>query len=280
MKRVYIFIAICFGLSLAAAGLFHFFNGNYASLIGTAFASIYMLIPLISVSITQWICKEKPLRNCGVRWKINRWWFIAWLSMPLLCIAALLVSGLMPGVGFTLESDIMQQTIDQFAQSGLTAGPWGVIAITILSDLFAGITINALFAFGEEIAWRGFLARELDGLGFWKKSLLIGAVWGVWHAPIILMGHNYPAHPVAGVFMMIAFCTLLSPIFMYLRERSGSVIVAAIAHGTMNAVAGLAIILLVGYNDLLCGLTGVAGFIVLAVIDIVIAVSMSKKKTV
>lgn len=279
MKKVYIFIAVCLGLSFLSAGVFYLSGGVYASPAGVAFASAYMLLPLLSVVVTQLVCKEKPLRNCGVNWKLSRWWFVGWLGMPLLTAAAVLVSALLPGVRFALDTPLMQEAVNQLGQYGPQIGPWGVVLITLLSGLMAGATVNALFAFGEEIAWRGFLARELHKLGFWKKSLSIGALWGVWHAPIILMGHNYPAHPIAGVFMMIVFCMLLSPVLVYLREKSGSVIVAAIAHGTMNAVAGLALMLLAGYNDLLCGMCGLAGFIVLMLVDMVIAFSMSKHKT-
>ena len=95
---------------------------------------------------------------------------------------------------------------------------------------------------------------------------------------MILMGHNYPDHPVIGVFMMIVFCLLLSPVLMFLREKSGSVIVAAIAHGTMNAVAGISLLLLEGYHDLLCGPCGLAGMAVLAVADIFIGYILKNER--
>ena len=42
---------------------------------------------------------------------------------------------------------------------------WFVIA-WILLPLIAGITINALFTFGEEVEWRGFMHRECGDMGF------------------------------------------------------------------------------------------------------------------
>jgi len=41
-----------------------------------------------------------------------------------------------------------------------------------------------------------------------------------------------------GVFMMMIFCLLLSPIFSYIRIKSRSVVAAAIMHGTLNATRG------------------------------------------
>jgi hypothetical protein len=48
------------------------------------------------------------------------------------------------------------------------------------------------------------------------------------------------------------------------------VIAASIFHGTINAVPGLAVILISGGNDLTVGLTGLAGFIVFALANILL----------
>jgi membrane protease YdiL (CAAX protease family) len=84
---------------------------------------------------------------------------------------------------------------------------------------------------------------------FLKASIIIGFIWGIWHMPLILMGHNYPQHPRAGVFMMIVFCILLTPILQYITIKSKSIFAAAVAHGTLNALAELAIMSTDGGND-------------------------------
>ena len=55
---------------------------------------------------------------------------------------------------------------------------------------------------------------------------------------------------------------------MYFRQKSGSVIVPAIMHGTFNAVAGLPLIIITPANDLLYGATGLAGMIVLLIVNL------------
>jgi hypothetical protein len=87
---------------------------------------------------------------------------------------------------------------------------------------------------------------------------------------MVLMGHNYPQHPVIGVFMMTAWCILLSPLFLYFRLKGGSVIQSAIMHGTLNATYGLSVMMVAGGNDLTRGMTGVPGFIVLVVVLLII----------
>ena len=54
---------------------------------------------------------------------------------------------------------------------------------------------------------------------------------------------------------------------MYFRIKSGSVIVPAIMHGTTNAVAGVTAIVVSPANDLLFGAAGVAGMLVLLMVD-------------
>ena len=269
-KKILVFLAICFGISYLSAGLFHFLGGDYASFSGTLFASCYMLVPALSVAITQIIFKEKVFRGVGLKFRINIWWLVALVGLPLMCILATLASGLFPGIRLSLNTPLMETTLNQMAAAGTPMGAWSVLAVNLVSGLAAGCTINALFALGEEIAWRGFLPANMEGWGFWKKCLVIGLVWGLWHAPIILMGHNYPEHPVFGVFMMTVLCMLLTPVILHLREKGGSVVTAAIAHGSMNAIAGIAMLLLAGYNELLCGMTGLAGFVVMAATDLLI----------
>lgn len=143
-----------------------------------------------------------------------------------------------------------------------------VMALTLASGLFAGISINALFALGEETGWRGYLHKQFSGKSFLFTAVLTGVIWGFWHAPMILLGHNYPQHPVAGVFMMVVFCVLITPTVQYFRIKSGSVIPAAIIHGTFNAVVNLSLMFIDSYNDLVSGGSGLAGFIALAILDL------------
>ncbi|GFP40441.1 CPBP family intramembrane glutamic endopeptidase, partial [Candidatus Hakubella thermalkaliphila] len=186
------------------------------------------------------------------------------------------ISLLFPGVQYSPEmagmferfkSVLTPEQLKQM-QSQAAAFPIHPIWIGLLQGLIAGVTINAVAGFGEELGWRGLLQREFGYLGFWKSSALVGLIWGVWHAPIILQGHNYPQHPLAGVLMMTVFTLLLSPIFSYVRLKAKSVIAAAIIHGSLNATAGLAIMVVKGGNDLTIGVTGLAGLIVLAIVNI------------
>ena len=277
-KKLIVFLLLAF-LPMVAVGLVMHFSGASAgeavsdAATGDPLTAIKrlvmsagsMLIPLLAVILTQLIFKEPVLKGLGISFKVNRWWWIGWLLMPVIAMVTLGVTLLMPGAKWTPDSEMVQQSLQSLPEG---VGVWGLIGITLLSGLFAGVTINAVFAFGEEIAWRGFLMKEFKGKKFLSAALWIGVIWGFWHAPLILNGHNYPQHPVAGVFMMVLLCILLTTMLMYFLKKSGSVIVAAIMHGTINAVSGITAIVVTPANDLLYGAAGAAGMIVLLVVDV------------
>ena len=224
-----------------------------------------MFIPLVATLICQKTSKEPLLRNIGISWKVNRWWFVGWFTFPVIALLTLLFTNWISGID--THTEVMQALCES-----MPVGPAGATAITLLSGMLAGVTINALFAFGEEVGWRGYLLRQFKGKSFLGTAAIIGIIWGLWHAPLILLGHNYPQHPQWGVLMMVVLCIPMSFIIQYFRVKSGSVIVAAIMHGTCNAVAGLTMLFvsLDKYNDLLDGACGLAGILAMLVVALCI----------
>ncbi len=243
------------------------------------FESLYMLFPMIVAGILQLIRKE-PFRSTGLlNFRLNLTWLAALLLPVLTVVVCIFISAMMPGVRlhYGAEQMISQFGLDEATAAALrtkleSLSPAVYIGSQIMTGMIAGCTINALFSVGEEYGWRNYMVSALSGVGFWKKALFIGVVWGIWHMPIILTGHNYPQHPVIGVGMMCVACVLLGVIELYLVLKSGSVFPAAICHGTFNAVSGLVLILVEGGNDLTIGMTGVAGFISLSLIITGIAI--------
>ncbi len=96
-----------------------------------------------------------------------------------------------------------------------------------------------------------------------RAYLLVGAVWGLWHAPLILIGFNYPGYPVAGILMMMAFTTVIG---IYINEKSlryRSSILAGSIHGAINGQAyGVWRVLFPTVHPLWGGVAGVVGLAV------------------
>jgi membrane protease YdiL (CAAX protease family) len=189
----------------------------------------------------------------------------AWFLPPVLVLLSGLLTILL-GLGkLDTTFAFMQQQMEQ-TNTQLPVPVGVIVAIQIAQALLIGPLINVVFAVGEELGWRGFLLPRLLPLGQWKALILSGLIWGLWHAPAIAQGHNYPDHPILGILLMTVFCVLLGIIFGWMYLNSRSPWVAALAHGSVNAWAGLPILFLVpGYDTALGGtLTSVVGWLVMA----------------
>jgi membrane protease YdiL (CAAX protease family) len=107
-------------------------------------------------------------------------------------------------------------------------------SLSAVGLLLFGSVLSFGVGFGEEYGWRGYLQSELFKLGRVRGVLLLGVIWGVWHWPIILMGHTYPGHPLIGMLIFLIMGICLSIVFGYAVLRSGSVLLAAFLHSLNN----------------------------------------------
>lgn len=130
--------------------------------------------------------------------------------------------------------------------------PLVMLPLGIVGALMAGLTVNAIFAMTEEIMWRGYLAQAFAGLSFCKKYATIGVLWGLWHIPLIALGYNYgAANALPGVVLFVGFCVVMSLVLGFVVERTRSVWLAAVLHGTFNGFSQVMLLLVVGGSSLL-----------------------------
>ena len=271
-KAIRFSIAVCL-FSWAMAAVFHwgFGLGADTPVKLRMFSIVYMFFPMLTALLLQAIDKEKFNHAGLVNFKIKWPWLVAWLLPVLMVFICILINGMMPGVSLQYNSE---QLITQYhvpeeqqelvrEQMGMMSA-WQLVILTVFSGLLAGITVNAIASFGEEYGWRTYLVGALREVKFCKAALFIGVVWGLWHFPLVLMGHNYPNEPYWGVLLMVGMCILLGIIELYFVLKTKSMIVAAVMHGTFNAMAGTVIYFTLGGNDFLNGMPGIAGFITMA----------------
>jgi membrane protease YdiL (CAAX protease family) len=278
-KKASMFIALTFLFSWLLAAGFYAVGGRLGTPAASLMLVLYGFMPMTAAIVVQKIIYREALKGpLGISFRPNRWFLVAWLLPTLIALATMGVSLLLPGVEYSPGMERLFEMLESSRTSAqvaltrdqLAALPFHPFWLVLVWGLISGATIDAILAFGEELGWRGLLQRELGFLGFWRSSALIGLIWGIWHAPIIIQGYNYPQHPQAGVLAMVAFTLLFSPIFSYVRLKAKSVIATAIMHGSLNYAAFLAIMMIKGGNDLLVGVTGLAGFIVLAIVNVCI----------
>lgn len=110
------------------------------------------------------------------------------------------------------------------------------------------IMAQMVLFFGEEFGWRGYLIPQLEKLMPTPAAVIVGgAVWGVWHAPLTVQGHNfgvdYPGFPYLGILFMTLDCIFMGAFLTYITKKTSSVWPAAIAHGINNG-GGVMLLLL------------------------------------
>ncbi|MEV4666704.1 CPBP family intramembrane glutamic endopeptidase [Microbacterium sp. LWO12-1.2] len=199
---------------------------------------------------------------------------LAWLVPPLLVGASILVAA---ALGFVTLDPTFVGLSAQLAQAlpeGTPMPPIEVVVVAQLAIIPVGALFNSIFAFGEELGWRGWLVPALRPLGTWPTLLLSGAIWGFWHSPVILLGYNFGRTDITGVLFMIGGCVAWGILLGWLRLRSASVWPAVIAHGSLNAAGGLVLLFAASQPDLaLAGPLGVAAWIVIAVVVVVLVLT-------
>lgn len=194
-----------------------------------------------AIVTTVWI-QKKPLRTLRLNTLGAKPYYLwAWLLPLGLTLAGGAFTLLLGLAHFDPRFTAMQGALAEAPGMGKVS-PAVVVAVQIVVAITLAPLINLIFAMGEELGWRGFLLRELLPLGQWKAILLSGLIWGLWHAPAVIQGLNYPGYPVLGIAMMVVFCILLGTIFSWLYLNTGSPWAPALAHGAVNAVAGLPVL--------------------------------------
>ena len=125
----------------------------------------------------------------------------------------------------------------------------GKTRVWLREDTVSAITyapfVNMLLAIGEEAGWRGTMYPILeDRFGIVKGRLIGGAVWGVWHWPIMLLagyeyGTAYWGAPVTGPLLFCIITIAMGILFDFLYEKTNCIWVPALCHGAINAFAGV-----------------------------------------
>jgi membrane protease YdiL (CAAX protease family) len=282
VKRISIFLAFAFGIAWLnglvihlTGGLVHspeIVPGSGITVSLVLLAGGYMWAPTWAHLLTRLVTRE-GWSDTNLRPRRHGWpyWIAAWFIPFIMTI-----------LGASLFFVLFQQYFDpslkmlhdMLARTGqaISAPLWTILTIQTLSGVLIAPFINSPFTLGEEFGWRAYLQPKLMPLGGRKAVLSIGLIWGVWHWPVIAMGHNYgleyPGAPWLGMLMMVWVTIGLGTFLGWLTVRAGNVWPAVIGHAAINGISGLAAVCVQGSpNPLLgpypIGLIGSAAWVLL-----------------
>src|SRR5215213_8779677 len=118
-------------------------------------------------------------------------------------------------------------------------------AAAIPSTLFLYVVAGPVFLFiggpvFEEIGWRGFALPRLQRLyGPLVGTLVLGALWGLWHLPLFLIPswdtpHGSLLDVALFVVLAMSIALVITWVFNNIKQ---SVLLAILAHGSLNSAA-------------------------------------------
>jgi len=280
-KRIFIFVGTTYGITILLA-LVIFFNGGLFP-DRTHLVSLLMIATMFAPALgniaTRLITRE-GWSNTFLRPNLRRGWpfYLAALSLPLI---AIIVGGAIYYLLFPGKFDLsMPFAREMGIPVPLVSDAWRVVMSRDVIDCYRTALIGMFLFLGEEFGWRAYLLPKLMPLGSHKAVLLVGAIWGVFHWPLIFMGYEYRfdywGAPVVGplLFMLVTMFGD-SVLLAWVTLRTGSVWPACIAHGVNNAGGLLLVYFLRGEWDMLIGpsTVGIVGFLGYALLALLIFLS-------
>ena len=244
LKDVTVFLLIAFGAAYAID--ISLYMTKLTNLLGFALVA-RMYTPMLGVVAVALINRRgviETLKKHGLGFG-KLVWALPALIIPYAIYMFSILYAVIFGVNITNPGERVLAGVD--SPLAPLADPGTVTIALLIGGVIAGLTVNALAAVGEEIGWRGFL---LDELGVKAGIVLIGIIWALWHAPLIIFfGYSYPHHPnVVGLAAYMAFLVPLNILLIMLRIASKGLYAPSVAHGTINALA-LLMLYTIGVND-------------------------------
>lgn len=194
---------------------------------------ILMWIPGLLALLFRLIFKE-GFSDTG--WKFGKpvYWILA-ITVPFLMATMTYLLGYLTGVvSFDAQSLRGAMFVDQY---GILPATWPTFAPDSLFIRFLiklgvvatfGMLPEFIFAFGEELGWRGYLQSRFIKSNLPFPLILCNMIWALWHFPWLM--YQNPLE----MFLFILMVLLLGIWIGWLRIKSGSVWVAAMAHAAHN----------------------------------------------
>ena len=298
-KRILIYLALTFTITYS----FCFFviyplntsdnvRSNLDSLTTLLIASI-MFFPALGVLLTRLITKE-GFKNAWLHphFKGNiKTYLLAYFGPGVLTLLGTALHFIIFPDDFDASFGFLNSTLESAGASADTY-PMSLstlILVQAFTGLFFGPLMNFLTCFGEEWGWRGYLLPKMsEKLPLIPMLFVNGVIWGLWHAPITALGHNYgvgyPGFPFTGIAAMCVFCIVVGAFLSYVSLKTQSCIPAVLGHGAINSIAGIGLYMTKdGCNAFIgpapTGIVGMLPFIIVGVILIIRYQSEKKKLT-
>jgi membrane protease YdiL (CAAX protease family) len=288
-KRILSFLALAFGITWTIAGIGIALGVRATSGIPyTVMAALCMFGPAAAAIVQQRLLDKAPWAGLGLDLGSTRWSIVAGTAVVALAIVPLtmlVVQGLGDLLGMLAFGHVKvsheragiaigELAAGQLSEEGLQrqltklreVPAFAILGIALAGSLVAACTVNLPFMLGEELGWRGYLWQRTASWSGLRRVAFTGVCWGIWHAPLIAVGHNYPGEPLRGIAMMVLLCLAMALLFDWTRTRSRTIWSSCLLHGVINGSAGATVLFMWAGHPLVGSVAGLAGVIAIVVL--------------
>lgn len=290
-KRLIIFLSITFTLTwgYCLGFVYPYLNvsGKEATSMLQLRIAAAMFIPAISVVITRLVTKE-GFKNSMIKpnFKGNiKTYLLAYFGPAMLSVLGAVVYFIIFPDQFDINCGYLLKSYEALGVD-LNTMPMPANMLMIsqgITAIFFGPIVNFFTCFGEEWAWRGYMVPKMaENMKTIPMLLVSGVIWGLWHAPLTIVGHNYGmgylGYPFTGILAMSLFCTVIGVFMSYITLKTKSSIPAVLAHGSMNSIGAIGMYFTFDGGNPFVGPapTGVIGMVAFIVVDIFLVKALMK----
>lgn len=207
-----------------------------------------LLAAFVVVGFTEGRAEIADLVGRIGRWRFSpKWWLV--VVSPALVLGLTLAGLALAGEDLPAWGDFSEFT--------------GLPSYGVISTLLMVFVLNGL---GEEVGWRGYLQDRLQRrFGPLFSTLIVAAIWAVWHTPFFFILSTYSGFNAMTMVMFPLGLASGAVVLTWLYNRTGrSVLAVALWHTLYNMAVATA-----GATDLIQGV--VTAVVMVAAVILVIA---------
>lgn len=293
-KRIIIFLAFTFILTIGYSVLLIYpsLNGgdltNGATSTSMLLVSLVMFFPSLGVLFTRLVTKE-GFQNAWIHPHLKgniKIYLLGYFGPGILTLLGAAVYFLVFSDNFDKNCGYMQAALEAAGTStDIYPVPLSTLMIIqAVQALLLGPILNCITCFGEEWGWRGYLLPKMSKkLSPISMLFVNGIIWGLWHAPLTVIGHNYGVgylgFPFTGIAAMCGFCIVMGIFLSYVAMKTKSCLPAVLAHGSINSIAAIGLYFTKDGGNPFIGPapTGIVGAIPFIIVDILICIFYFRK---
>lgn len=247
--------------------------------------SSVMFVPAFGAILIRWLTKEQlTITNLMINLRLKenlKYYGLAWFGAAALILFGTVLYFLLSPGKFDPGFGYVRMILTEQAKETGTEVTDQIIQRAILLQFVMGVVMSPfadlLGGLGVEWGFRGYLLpKMLKHFKAVPAVLLTGVIFGLWNAPLVVMGQNYglgyPGYPVTGILLMCLYCTTTGVLLSYVTIKTKSIIPAVMARGVLNGFNSIGVLFSSmdnPYNLLLgpvsTGLIGGIGFLLVAV---------------